>query len=105
MQDELISGSLPDLITPRPTPYAVLATACLAALLSAFLCAAAIIDRAPAGAVPVIVLVCVGAPLFGSFGLPEALASVLHDRRGGRALTRLRRGLAELPETPHPLGL
>ncbi len=89
----------------RRQPTLVLIAALLTALFSAGVCAAAIMAPAPAGAVPLIVLVCVGCPIFGAWEAPVALASLRADRGGGRALARLRRGLEQLPETEHPLGL
>lgn len=89
----------------RPQPSLVLIAALLTALFSAGVCAAAILAPAPAGAVPLIVLVCVGCPIFAAWEVPIALASLRADHGGGRALASLRRGLEQLPETEHPLGL
>jgi hypothetical protein len=46
----------------------------------------------------------VGSPIFAAWNAPVAFAALRADRRG-RALTRLRRALEQLPETEHPLGL
>ncbi|MBV8953222.1 MAG: hypothetical protein JO262_19910 [Solirubrobacterales bacterium] len=83
----------------------VLVVAFLTALLSAAMCAAAILAPAPAPAVPLVVAVCIGCPLFAGWEVPVAVASLRADRAGGRALARLRRTLEQLPETEHPLGL
>ncbi len=90
---------------PAAQPGLVLIAALLTALFSAGVCAAAILVPAPAAAVPVIALVCVGCPIFAMWEAPVALASLRADRGGGRALASLRRGLEQLPETEHPLGL
>ncbi len=89
----------------RTQPRLILFAALLTALTSAAICSAAILDRAPAAAVPLIVIVCLGCPLFAAWNAPAAWALVRADRRGGKALIRLQRTLAQLPETEHPLGL
>lgn len=89
----------------RVRPALVLLAAALTALISAGVCTAAILAPAPAAVVPLVVLICIGCPLFASWEVPVALASVRSERAAGRALARLRRTLEQLPETEHPLGL
>jgi len=80
----------------------------LTALMSAGLLTAAALVPAPAAALPMLVVVCIGCPMTAAFELPAALA---HLRRRPRprpvdptALDTLRRQLDSLPETQHPLG-
>jgi len=88
----------------RPAnPGLVLIIALLSTLISAAICTGAILGRPPAGAIPFIVAVCVGGPIFSGWNVPAATAALRVDR-AGMALARLRRALAELPETEHPLG-
>ena len=88
----------------RPAnPRLVLVVAMVSTLICAVICAGAILYRPPAGAIPFIVAVCVGGPIFNGWNVPSATAA-LRVERAGRALTRLRRALAALPETEHPLG-
>jgi hypothetical protein len=82
----------------------VVLVAILTILVSTALCVCAILAHAPAMALPMIVAVCVGCPLFAGWNLPFALDSLRADRAGQRALASLRRGLAALPEIEHPLG-
>jgi hypothetical protein len=66
---------------------------------------AAVLAPAPAAALPVVVLVCVGLPMLAALELPGALAAL--SGRAGRdaqVLARFRRSLDELPEVSHPLG-
>lgn len=81
----------------------VLFTTLLSALVAAGICVAAILGHAPVAATPLVAALCVGCPLFAAWELPGALAA-LRMNRGEQALARLRRRLAELPETEHPLG-
>lgn len=69
--------------------------------------AAAVIGHAPLAAIPLAVLVCVGCPMAMSWRLPDAIAVIRTAREldDDRALASLRRHLARLPETKHPLGL
>ena len=67
------------------------------------ICAAAILVPAPAAAVPLVALMCVGCPMFASWEVPVAIDS-LRARRGQKALAMLRRSLDKLPEVEHPLG-
>jgi hypothetical protein len=80
--------------------------AVLSFVLTAGLCAAAILMHAPPAAVPLIAAVCVACPVFGTWELPRAYERLRAGRHGGRAeaLARLRQRLDELPETEHPLG-
>ena len=85
-------------------PGLVLLVAAVTALISAATCTGAILAPAPAVAIPLVLAVCIGCPLFAGWQVPDALAA-LRSERAGRALARLRRSLDELPETEHPLGL
>lgn len=61
---------------------------------------------APPAVVPMVAVVCVAAPVFAAWELPAALASLTAPTaRAERAVAKLRRGLEQLPETEHPLGL
>jgi len=82
----------------------VLIVAGLTALISMTVCAVAILVPAPPMAVPLIVTICVGCPLFAAWEAPMALAVLRADRLGRTALSSLRRGLEQLPEVEHPLG-
>jgi hypothetical protein len=90
--------------TTRAQPRLVLAGALATALFSMALCAGAILAHAPAAVVPLVVAVCVGAPLFAAWEAPAALAWVRSERTHRKALARLRRSLDRLPEIEHPLG-
>ena len=78
--------------------------AAVTVLASMAMCAAAILTPAPAPVVPIVVVVCVGAPLFSAWDAPDAFARVRSDRWRRRALATLRRALDQLPEIEHPLG-
>lgn len=107
MRDDLVFDGYP-LVIRRSTqsrPALVLLGALLTALISAALCSGAILDHPPAPAVPLIVIVCIGSPLFAGWEVPRALATIRAERAGVRALARFSRSLAQLPETEHPLGL
>ena len=84
-------------------PHLVLLAALLTALISAAVCVAAILAPAPGAAIPLVVAICIGCPMFAGWEVPNALAG-LRANRAGKALSKLRRSLAELPETEHPLG-
>ena len=95
------------LITPARARLVLLA-ALVTALISAGVCSLAILAHAPVPAVPLVVAICIGCPLFAAWDVPVALASLRADRaerHRGQALTSLRRSLERLPETDHPLGL
>lgn len=89
---------------PRSRPHLVLIAAVLTALITAAICAGAILAPAPPAAIPLVVAICLWCPMFSAWEVPSALAA-LRARRGGNALARLRRTLDDLPETEHPLGL
>jgi hypothetical protein len=90
--------------TTRLQPRLVLVVALVTTLLSMAVCAAAVLVPAPAAAVPFVVAVCVGAPLFATWEAPGALAWLRAERSDRRALAGLRRSLNRLPEIEHPLG-
>jgi hypothetical protein len=85
-------------------PHLVLLVAVATALASVTLCAAAILARAPSAVAPLVALICVGCPIFASWELPVAIASLRADR-GHKALAMFRERLDRLPEVEHPLGL
>jgi hypothetical protein len=87
--------------------------ACLFAALTVVTCAAmftaAALAPAPAALVPLVAVLCVGLPMVAAWELPRAVAAL---RRHGvlrshdtRAVAELRRSLARIPETAHPLDL
>ena len=92
-------------VTTRCAPSLVLAAAALTVALSCAVCVAAILAPAPIVAVPLVVAICVGCPIFAGWEAPLAVACLRADRAGGRALARLRQSLEKLPEIEHPLGL
>jgi hypothetical protein len=67
---------------------------------------AALLLHPPVAVDPLIVLVCIGCPVFGTWELSSAIASLRAGRvRGKRmAVVQFRRSLARLPEVEHPLG-
>lgn len=85
-------------------PYLVLLAAGLTVLISGAICAGAILAPAPPMAVPLVVAICVGCPMFSSWEVPHAVGA-LRARRAVGALKKLRRTLDDLPEIEHPLGL
>jgi len=90
---------------PRCQPRLVLIAALVTVLISAGVCVAAVLAPAPAAAVPLVVVISIGCPLFAAWEVPAALACLRAERTGGKALSSLRRTLERLPETEHPLGL
>jgi hypothetical protein len=90
--------------TTRMQPRLIVIVAGVAALFSVAVCAAAILAPAPAAAVPAVVAVCVGSPLFAAWEAPSALAWVRAERSRDKALAKLRRTLDQLPEIEHPFG-
>ena len=82
----------------------VMITAVLSAIVAVGCCIGAILAHAPVAATPLIAAICVGCPMFAVVEVPGALAE-LRRNNGEKALNRLRRRLAELPEIEHPLGL
>jgi fatty acid desaturase len=89
---------------PPAQPLLILLAALLTALISAAVCVAAILGPAPAAAIPLVVVISIGCPMFAGWEVPNALAA-LRANRAAKALGRLRRSLDQLPETEHPLGL
>lgn len=85
-------------------PCFILLVAAVTVAVSLATCVAAMLVPAPAAAVPLVALVCVGCPLFASWEVPMAIAS-LRTLRARRALANLRESLDQLPEVEHPLGL
>jgi hypothetical protein len=90
--------------THRPTltrgrAIAVLAHALVVALGCTGLVLAAALVPAPHAVLPFIVVVGVATPMTVTQDLPRAITALRHHR----AVSALRRGLAELPETAHPL--
>lgn len=108
MRDEGLVEDHQPFAAPDPPPPArprlVLLGAVVTALISAGTCAGAILGHAPPVAIPLVIAICVGCPMFAVWQVPNALAA-LRAKRSGKALARLRRSLDELPETDHPLGL
>lgn len=108
MRDDQQSKDGPFFFPPRSLERShyrlVLIVAGLTALLSMTVCAVAILAPAPAMAVPLIVTICVGCPLFAAWEAPIAVAVLRADRLGRTALSSLRRSLEQLPEIEHPLG-
>lgn len=90
------------------SPKLVLLAAAFTILLSSAVCVGAVLAPAPVAVLPFVVVICVGCPLFASWEVPLALASVRANRAESshrRALAGMRRSLDQLPETEHPLGL
>lgn len=87
-----------------PRAALTLVAAAVTALMSAGLSAAAIVAPAPTAVVPLVVVISVGCPIFAVWEVPGAIASMRAEREGDKALAMLRRSLAQLPETEHPLG-
>jgi hypothetical protein len=86
-------------------PALTLLAAVATALLSAGLCAAALLVPAPTAVVPLVVVTSVACPIFAVWEVPGAIASLRAEREGAKVVARLHRSLARLPETEHPLGL
>jgi len=82
----------------RAQPRLVLLAALFTPLISAAVCVGAILAPAPGAAIPLVVAICIGCPMFAGWEVPNALAALRSDR-AGKALRKLRRSLAELPET------
>lgn len=97
------------LVAPRLVTRREAASACflafVSALCSAGLCAAAVVAHPPVAVVPLLVIVCVGAPVLGTWQLPHAIVALRARRESQRReIARLRRSLDQLPEIEHPLG-
>ena len=80
--------------------------AAVAALCSASLFAAAVLMHPPVVVIPLLLIVCVGSPVYGTWQLPHAIAALRAGRSEShrRAIASLRRSLDRLPEVEHPLG-
>ena len=70
--------------------FVLLACACLLA--------AAVLVPAPPGALPILVLTCLGCPVAGALDLGAVIAAAREPA------SQLRRELDRIPEAPHPLG-
>ena len=94
--------------SPNPAlPAITVLVALLTVLASAAVCVAAVLSPAPAAALPLVVAISVGCPMFACWELPAAVASLRVQRAhraAGKALAKLRHGLEQLPEVEHPLG-
>jgi hypothetical protein len=107
MRGELLFRDSVSPARPRRTPSQarlVLLAALLTTVTSAALCAAAILAPAPEAVVPFVVIICIGCPMLASWPVPDVLATLRSRRFASRALSQMHRGLAQLPETEHPLG-
>src|SRR3954454_24940922 len=103
----------PPAVPPRRKALMVSAVAVLAALFGGAMLCAAILVPAPAAALPLLGLVCIGLPMLAAWelarthtaigGLASALRSRRRRSRDEQALRELRRALERLPETSHPL--
>jgi hypothetical protein len=104
MRDASYLAAAPRLPTRRQAA-SLCVLALVSALCSAGLVAAAIVLHPPTAIVPLLVIVCVGSPVFGTWELPLAITA-LRARRAShrRAIAMLRRALDQLPEVEHPLG-
>jgi hypothetical protein len=87
----------------RSRPHLVVIAALVTAVISVAVCVGAILAPAPPAVVPLVVVICVGCPVFAAWDVPVALDS-LRANRAGKALATLRRSLDQLPETEHPFG-
>jgi hypothetical protein len=107
MHGELLSGDPVPSGSPwrtRSEPGLVLLAAVMTIVTSAVLLAAAILAPAPEAVVPFVVIVSIGCPVLASWQIPHVIATLRTRRFATRALSQLHRGLAQLPETEHPLG-
>jgi hypothetical protein len=97
----------PRLCLTTPQAIAICVTAAVAAVACAGLCAAAILVPAPTAIVPIVAVCCVVCPMMAAWQLPPAVTffRTRRARHRAAALAELRRGLDQLPETDHPLGL
>jgi hypothetical protein len=90
-----------------PRPGAVVIAALLTTLTSAAVCVAAVLAPAPIAALPLVVAVCVGCPMFAAWELAPAIASLRATRArrsASMALAKFQEGLRKLPEVEHPHG-
>lgn len=88
----------------RSEPALVLFAALMTVVCSAVLLTAAILTPAPEAVVPFVVIISIGCPMLASWQIPPVVGSLRAKRFATRALTQMHRGLAQLPETEHPLG-
>src|SRR4051794_12669762 len=97
---------------PRRRALAVSAFAVFTALVCGGLITAAILVPAPLAVLPLIALACVGLPMLAAWQLAHVQAALgglrpalrrRHPPLDESALHDLRRSLARLPETAHPL--
>jgi len=95
---------VPHAIPTRREAKATCALSALAVFASAALMTAATLAPAPLAVLPLLVVVCIGCPLAVAWQLPLAIAVMRATEPAGESLERLRRNLARLPETEHPLG-
>jgi hypothetical protein len=91
---------------PMPTRLLALRALYVALMLvcAAGLVAAAVLVPAPPLALPAVVVLALGMPMTAAWELSSVVAALRHAGREGRAVAGLRRELAALPETHHPLG-
>ena len=73
--------------------------------LGAGMCVVAVALHPPAGVMPLVLILCIGGPVVGTWELPRALAVLHRHYLGGqaRAVAHFRKSLALLPEVEHPL--
>jgi hypothetical protein len=88
----------------RSEPALVLFAALMTVVTSAILITAAILAPAPEAVVPFVVIISIGCPVLASWQVPQVVATLRAKRVATRALSQMHRGLAQLPETDHPLG-
>jgi hypothetical protein len=88
----------------RSQPALVLFAAFMTVVTSAVLLTAAILAPAPEAVIPFVVIISIGCPVLASWQIPPVVASLRAKRFARRALSQMHRGLAQLPETEHPLG-
>jgi hypothetical protein len=107
MRGELLFGdpvsSMPEWQT-RTKPALILLAAAMTIVTSAMLIGAAILAPAPEAVVPFVIIIAIGCPILASWQVPQVVAMLRAKRFATRALSQLHRGLAQLPETEHPLG-
>ena len=82
----------------RAQPRLVLLAALFTALISAAVCVGAILAPAPGAAIPLVVAICIGCPMFAGWEVPNALAALRSDR-AGKALPS---SAAASPSCPRP---
>ena len=78
------------------------------AAICASLLAVAVLVPAPAAVLPLVAIVALGCPMFAVWELARRIGPAdggAEPRLDAEALRELRRALARLPETRHPLGL